>query len=63
MILEDEFITKSSRLAIARTGLSQLNSIVNKKQFAIGLINGLGGQLTNEGRERFVQRVIVSNTS
>lgn len=46
-----------SGIGVVKTGLAQLEMASNKGEFAVGLINGLGGQLHNDFKEIFAQQV------
>ncbi|XP_074038391.1 dynein cytoplasmic heavy chain beethoven [Leptinotarsa decemlineata] len=46
-----------SRLAIAKTGLTQLADVRSKAHFSVALINGLGQQLQDDFKELFAQQV------
>ena len=54
---EGEIGIPCSKIAVAKTGLSQLFEVGSKSQFAVALINGLGQQLQFDFRELFAQQI------
>ena len=54
---EGEIGIPCSKIAVAKTGLSQLFEVGSKSQFAVALINGLGQQLQCDFRELFAQQI------
>ncbi|XP_018579489.1 cytoplasmic dynein 2 heavy chain 1 [Anoplophora glabripennis] len=54
---DGELTIPSSKVSVAKTGLSQLNEVDSKAHFCVGLINGLGQQLQYDFREIFAQQV------
>lgn len=54
---EGELAIPCSKVAIARTGLSQLKGVINKSQFTANLVNSLGGVLVQDFKELFAQQV------
>ncbi|KAJ8913453.1 hypothetical protein NQ315_013832 [Exocentrus adspersus] len=57
IVNDGEVTTATSKVSIARTGLSQLKNVWNKSQFTVALISGLGQQLQYDFRELFAQQV------
>ncbi|RZC33069.1 cytoplasmic dynein 2 heavy chain 1 [Asbolus verrucosus] len=54
---EGEMALPSSKIAVAKTGLTQLHDVKSKTQFAVALVNGMGQQLQCDFRELFAQQV------
>jgi dynein heavy chain 2 len=54
---EGEISVPCSKIAVAKTGLTQLYDVKNKTQFAVALVNGLGQQLQYDFRELFAQQI------
>ncbi|XP_015834463.1 cytoplasmic dynein 2 heavy chain 1 [Tribolium castaneum] len=54
---EAETTIPTSKIAVARTGLSQLFGVKGKTEFSVALVNGLGQQLQYDFRELFAQQV------
>lgn len=54
---EAETTVVTSKVAIAKTGLTQLRLVNNKREFTVSLINGLGQQLQEDFQEIYFQQV------
>lgn len=54
---EGELVIPCSKIGVVKTALSQLVGVSTKGEFAVNLINALGGQLQVDFKEIFAQQV------
>jgi len=55
-----EFVIEISLVGNVLNGLSHFHRICDRSQFAMCLIRGLGGNLTEASREEFAKQVLLS---
>ncbi|KAL3878520.1 hypothetical protein ACJMK2_030860 [Sinanodonta woodiana] len=57
VLKQNDFVVDTSMIGVVLNGLSHLHNIRNKGHFAISLIRGLGGNLSEGSRENFAKEV------
>lgn len=54
-LLQNDLVVETSLVGVVNNGLSHLHHVKNKSHFAVCLIHGLGGNLSESARELFAK--------
>ena len=57
--VQNDLVVETSLVGVVSNGLSHLHHVSNKAHFAVCLIHGLGGNLSEASRELFAKEVSV----
>lgn len=57
MLREGSFVVETTKVGLVLNGLSHINGVTRKGEFVLGLIRGLGGNLTLEKRSALAKEV------